>query len=94
MSKTLKVQKREIVGNEARKLRREGVLPAVVYGKGFDPINIQLEGKEFIRVYRSMKDGEKIVLESDKDKYEVTIQDIDLHPVKQLVRHIDFLIAN
>ena len=39
----LKASKRDVVGKQVKALRREGKLPAVIYGRHTDPININLE---------------------------------------------------
>jgi large subunit ribosomal protein L25 len=43
---TLNVEKREATGKQAAKLRREGLVPGVVYGNKFDATNIQLSQQE------------------------------------------------
>ncbi len=81
---------REDVGkNDAKKLRREGNVPCVIYG-----------GKEQIQFYTSEKSFKDIVytpdacivqLDIDGKKKEAILQDIQFHPVTERILHADFL---
>jgi ribosomal protein L25 (general stress protein Ctc) len=49
----LKVEVRDIKGKDVKKLRREGQIPAIVYGKRMDnPISITCDKNEFVKLYR------------------------------------------
>ena len=48
----LAVEKRKIVGKKVRKLRKEGFLPANIYGKGVKSLSVQVPYKEFEKVYK------------------------------------------
>ncbi|MDH5722370.1 MAG: 50S ribosomal protein L25/general stress protein Ctc [Alphaproteobacteria bacterium] len=79
----------------ARTLRREGRIPAVIYGDGKEPIKISLDQNtanvEYNRghMYTTLCD-----LKIDKDKHVVLARDIQIHPVTDVVEHIDFLRVN
>ena len=49
---TLTASNRTVLGKKVKRLRREGVLPANVYGRGVDSTAIQLSGREFRRAIR------------------------------------------
>jgi len=42
----LTVQKREVLGKKVKSLRREGLIPGVLYGRETDPVSLQVEEKE------------------------------------------------
>jgi len=42
MTDTIQVQTRSIAGSKVEQLRREGVMPATVYGRGVESLNVQL----------------------------------------------------
>lgn len=90
----LKVEKREVLGSQVSKLRRDGILPAVIYSKGQESISIQTSINEFVRVYKVLEESKEIILELDGKEIQCIIQDLDVHPVKGIVRHVDFLIVN
>ena len=48
----LAVEKRKIIGKKVKKLRKEGFLPANIYGKGVKSLAVQLPYKEFEKVYK------------------------------------------
>jgi large subunit ribosomal protein L25 len=84
---------REVTGNQVRKLRKQGIIPAVIYGKNFQSINVQVDYKTFFRVYKNA--GKTTVvdftIEETKKTIPCLIQDIDFEPVYEKFRHIDFL---
>jgi large subunit ribosomal protein L25 len=90
----LEVQARELFGNQARKLRRQGGLPAVVYSKKVAPIHLQVNTKEFYRIFKQAGHTHVVELKLDKKNIPVIIQEIDVHPVTGEARHIDFLAVN
>lgn len=88
---TLTVEKREVFGKRAAKLRANGIIPAVVYGpkQVSTPISISL--KEFERVFKNAGESSVIELEGfDKKPLSVLIHDVDRDPVTSVSRHIDF----
>jgi large subunit ribosomal protein L25 len=94
---TLEVTKRTELGNTVRKIRRQGLVPAVLYGQEIkESIALQLPLNIFEKVYREA--GRTNVLElhfSDENKkHPCLVHDLDLDPVLGTVRHIDFLEVN
>jgi large subunit ribosomal protein L25 len=85
---------REIGSSSTRRLRAEGKIPGVVYGHGADPIPVAVVGREF-QVAMSGEAGLNTLLslEVGKDNYLTLARDIQHHPFKNVVTHIDFLIV-
>ncbi len=76
----------------ARALRREGKVPAVVYGDGKEPITIAVAGKEANLEYNKGHMFTTLCdLDVAGDKHLVLARDVQLHPVNDQVQHIDFL---
>lgn len=50
---TVVAEPRTVLGKHVAKLRREGILPANVYGRGVDSLALQLDAREFTRVLRT-----------------------------------------
>ncbi len=88
---TLKVEKRTIHGNQNRKLRRVGIIPAVIFSKTLESVLIQIPIGEFTKVYKEAGKTHVIDIFCDDKSYSTIIHGIDIHPVKHLPRHVDFL---
>ena len=93
MSHTLDCQNRVATGHAVRKLRREGIMPAVVYGAKMEPLNIQLNLNAFVKVAKVAGKTQTIELNVEGKTFTVKIHQADLHPVRDTFRHIDFLIV-
>ncbi len=73
----------------ARRIRRAGRVPAVIYGEVKQPLNIAVDAHDL-----EMKLREKVSLFNislDGKEHPVIIRDIQFHPVKSNVLHVDFL---
>jgi len=89
------VQYREEIGkNNNRRLRKQGLVPGVIYGKG-EPRKVSAEADKALRFIKSMKGAKKIFdlnLEStdDQEKKKVLIQDYQISNVGNKLMHVDF----
>jgi large subunit ribosomal protein L25 len=81
--------------SDARRLRADGKIPAVVYGHGMDPISVSVDRRE-LRQALSGGAGMNTILDLTVDGkvYPSLIKDIQRHPVKRSVQHIDFIQVN
>jgi len=81
--------------SDARRLRTEGKIPAVVYGHGMDPLSVSVDRRE-LRQALSGAAGMNTILDLTVDGtvYPSLIKDIQRHPVKRSVQHIDFIQVN
>lgn len=79
----------------ARRLRTEGQIPGVLYGQGMSPISVTVERRE-LRLALSGPAGSNTVLalEVDGTSYPAVIKDLQRHPIRRTVAHIDFLQVN
>ncbi len=81
--------------SDARRLRAEGKIPAVVYGHGMDPLSVSVDRRE-LRQALSGGAGMNTILDLTVDGtvYPSLIKEIQRHPVKRSVQHIDFIQVN
>lgn len=87
----LKGQKRKETGRENKKFRKEGKIPAVIYGHGFKNINLTVDRKPFEAVYKKAGAASLIDLVVDQDKpVKCLIQAIQIDPATDKFIHIDF----
>lgn len=89
----IRVKKRDVLGKQAKRLRKEGLVPAVLYGPDVASIPIMMALSQFEKIYK--KAGEstlmKLVIEgSDGEDFDVIIHDVDFDPIRQVPIHIDF----
>ena len=87
---TLKLDSRTAAGKQVAKLREEGFVPSVVYGGQADPISTQSPLVETTKVARAAGKHSPVHLTIDGKKKLAIIKDIDIDPVKHLVRHVAF----
>ncbi|HXK36656.1 MAG TPA: 50S ribosomal protein L25 [Candidatus Paceibacterota bacterium] len=86
----LEATTRTITGSKVATLRRDGVLPAVVYGKGFDAINIQVPVKTFEKVFKQAGESTLVYLIVGTDTYPTIIHDVTRDPLSGDYQHADF----
>lgn len=88
---TLKAEKREITGKKVRNIRKQGKLPAVLYGAGEKGILLEISEKDFDKVFRQAGESTLLELEIGPDKKNVLIHEVAFDPVEDRPLHVDFL---
>ncbi|MGV0909326.1 50S ribosomal protein L25/general stress protein Ctc [Martelella sp. FOR1707] len=89
----LTAEARERVGKgSARELRRNGMVPAVIYGDKQPPVSISISRNEITKlIFGGGFMTTTFNVEVGKDKYMVLPKDYQLDPVRDFVMHVDFL---
>lgn len=77
-------------GRNVRKLIREGGIPGVVYGPGFEARPLHISMKEFMKVFREAGESQVVTLDMKGESIPVLIHDIQRHPLTQGLIHVDF----
>ncbi|MEA3248983.1 MAG: 50S ribosomal protein L25 [Patescibacteria group bacterium] len=87
---TLNATIREVTGNQVKALRREGQVPAIVYGAGMDNLNVSLEAREIKKMYSEIGESALVDLVIDgKKPVKILIQSVQYHPVRHEIIHVD-----
>jgi large subunit ribosomal protein L25 len=87
----LKVTPRDVVGKKVSRLRREGVIPANVYGHGLDSVAIQVPKDELVHVMRTAGRNEIVYLRLDGEEPRPTfLRQVQRNPVTDAILHADF----
>ena len=88
----INVERRAVEGKGAsRRLRTAGKIPAIVYGGGLDPVAIQLDHeKVWLASQNEWFYSSILDLSLAGDVQQVLLRDIQRHPFKQLIMHLDF----
>ncbi|MBC7512628.1 50S ribosomal protein L25 [Candidatus Saccharibacteria bacterium] len=91
---TLKLDERAVHGKKVAQLRKEGLVPAVVYGPGIDPVSVQLLDSTFTKLYRQAGTYTPVHLTIGAKKHIAMIKDVDRDPVRGSIRHVSFHAVN
>lgn len=87
----LNASKRTRIGKRTKALRREGVLPGVVYGAGIESISIQMDGREATRLLDRASRSTLIELSLEGETHTVLVRDIQRDVIRRDYLHVDFL---
>jgi large subunit ribosomal protein L25 len=77
----------------ARRARRAGKIPAVLYGHGSDPLHVALPALEFARVVREQGSNAVLSLDLDGRPQLALTKTITVHPIRRYIEHVDLLIV-
>lgn len=91
---TLNANTRKITGRKVRRLREQGIVPIVIYGRGRDPENAQVDSKEFERVLSEGATSQLVQVDLDGEERNILVRDIQRHPVRHFLLHADFYAVN
>ena len=94
MEATLKATLRDEKGSpESRRLRTDGLLPAIVYGQGMESTSVYINAREFTNALKT-EAGSNIILNielGEKDKVTALARQIQRHPYKDEFVHVDLI---
>lgn len=87
---SLALDERTVQGKKVKALRQDGIVPAVVYGAGVEPINVQVEYNVMAKVYQQAGTHAPVSLTIGSKKKIAMIKDVDFGPVSGRMRHVSF----
>lgn len=93
MSMTIKTERRERYGkNESRRIRREGMLPVILYGPNTKSIPLIMDKKDVFRILKS-ESGENTLFKVafDSEKCDVMIKELQQDVVSDQILHVDLI---
>lgn len=76
--------------NAVAHLRKEGRIPAALYGEGTDALLLSVDARAFREVYLKAGEGQVVVVHVDGTEHPVFVKELAVDPVTQLVLHVDF----
>lgn len=92
MEKTvIQAEKRSVIGKQVKALRREGKLPAVIYGYGIDPISIVLDTRSSSRILAKASSSTLVTIELEGVQYPTLVREKQLDFIRNSLIHVDFL---
>lgn len=87
----LQAQQREVMGRKVKQLRRDGIVPVVVYGNVDNVVNLQVPARALERTLQSGGTSQLIQLHvDDGSRHNVLIRELQRHPVRRTLMHADF----
>ena len=92
---SLHAEERKVLGKKVKQLRREGKLPAHVFGKGVEGENVLLIAKDFLKTFHQAGETGLIDLKIGTERVRpVLIREVQYDPVSGDLIHIDFYQVN
>jgi large subunit ribosomal protein L25 len=87
----LKAESREANGHRVKEIRRQGLVPAIIYGRGVETEHVQIEAKALRRVLSVAGTHQLIALQVGDRRPRMTLaREIQRDPVKRHYLHVDF----
>ncbi|MDQ3879657.1 MAG: 50S ribosomal protein L25 [Chloroflexota bacterium] len=96
MDLELSVADRTVTGKATKRLRRDGIVPGVVFGKGSDSVPVQLDAKELETLYRSAGKTSivRLRMPGGGRPKSVLIRDLQRHPLTGRALHVDLFLVD
>ncbi len=91
----LKASKRDVIGKQVKAMRREGLLPAVMYGRHTEnPIAITLNTRDTTRALAKVSSSSLVMIDLDGQEIPALIREKQRDFIKNRLLHIDFLVVS
>lgn len=87
----LKAEKRGVVGKQVKAMRREGKLPAVIYGRHTEPINVFLDAHTASLALGRITSSSLVTIDVDGTEYPALVREKQRDFIKNRLLHVDFL---
>ena len=87
----IKAEARAVIGKQVKALRRAGLVPAVIYGAGLQPIALELKSREAERALARATGATLFDLELGGETHKVLVREVQRHSIRRDLRHVDFL---
>jgi large subunit ribosomal protein L25 len=87
----LKATKRDVTGKQVGALRRSGKLPAVIYGRHTEPVNILLDARSAGTTLAKVGSSSLVTLDVDGKEYPALVRERQRNYIKGTLIHVDFL---
>lgn len=90
----LVAQNRTVLGKKVKTLRKEGLIPAHVFGNKLETSHVQVKASDFAKVFEKVGETGIIALTVDGKQKPVMVRDTQVNPVSDDLYHIDFYQVN
>lgn len=86
----ISVEQRKITGKKVKQLRKEGIIPANIFGKDLKSISIQVELKEFQKAFKEAGETALVDVKVGSEVYPSLIHNLQRDPRYDSIIHVDF----
>ncbi|MCD4803486.1 MAG: 50S ribosomal protein L25 [Anaerolineales bacterium] len=86
----LEAKKREVIGKQVKALRREGLLPAVIYGSDIEPMPLTLNTYEVRQILGVIGANTLVTIKIGKKEHLALVRDLQREVINRNLLHIDF----
>jgi large subunit ribosomal protein L25 len=90
----LQAEARETFGKQLKRARKDGKMPAVMYGAGTESTPLFVPLPEFKKVLKEAGESTVVVVETPAGTKEVLIHEVEVHPVSEEPLHADFYVID
>ena len=87
----LDAQPRQVLGKKVNRLRRQGLTPVHLYGKGTDPLSLQMDTQALQRVLVQVGRTSPVTVRVNGTDHFAFVRELQRHPVTGQLLHVDFL---
>lgn len=87
----LNATRRDVIGKQVKALRRAGKLPAVIYGRRTEPININLDAHTASLALGKLTSSSLVTINVDGTEYSALVREKQRDYIKNRLLHVDFL---
>lgn len=86
------VSKREVTGKQVNKLRKEGLIPASIFGPNYDSVNVSVNKRDFAKLYKEVGHNNifDIAIEGGKSPFKALVKDVQEDTLKGEVISVSF----
>jgi large subunit ribosomal protein L25 len=86
----IEAQPRQVIGKQVRALRRQGLLPAVIYGSHIEPIPVSLNFHDASLLLPKVSSSQLVEVDVNGQKHTALVRERQRHPVTGDLLHVDF----
>lgn len=87
----LEASRRDVIGKKVKVLRREGKLPAIIYGQNMEPLPILLDLRTTTKILREVSAATILTIDVDGEEHTTLVRERQRGILTGLYEHIDFL---
>ena len=87
---TLNASARSVTGRKVKRLRPQGIIPVVIYGRDRTPQNAQVDDIEFEHVLREGGNSQLVKVDLEGEEHNILVREVQRHPVQHNLLHADF----
>jgi len=90
----INAEKRNVVGKQVKALRRQGILPGVIYGRHIEAFPIQMDAHNAALILDKLTASSLITIDVDGEKFSVLMRDRQRDVIFGDLLHVDFLVVS